>query len=458
MLTMRWSRLKHARDWLQSLKPKGRLSASVHEAEQAGLVFAFRARCAAIAVVAAYLLLLVPWPRDAYYLALASGFFVLGYVPFRFRRHRLAEPIKLFCVMLDVVLITAAILIPPPAGLSLDWPVQTRIRGQEFLYLLLLLAEAALTYSPRRVLWTGASIAVIWSVGFRVLYDLPDTKRLTDLPAGERFSDADILVLYLNPYFVGLTQWRTQLVATTILTILLVAAVLRSRMHLLAELQAQVVRSDLARYVSPDIADALAEQASSGFGEPAIRNVAVLFADIVGFSSTAERLPPERTFALLRSFRERSSRSVFRQKGTLDKYLGDGLMATFGALQEEHDAAARAIACAIDLQEEIERWNAKRLAQAKEPVRIAVGVHFGSVIVGNLGSEHRVEFTVVGDVVNVASRLEEATRDLRCTLAISDVCVRAAGAVRSLERFTDVVEVQLRGRSTPLLVHISGVR
>jgi adenylate cyclase len=407
-------------------------------------------------IVSLWLLILVPWPRDAYYVGFAAGFFLLGYAPFRLRRHRWAEPIKLLFVLLDVALITTAILMPPPAGLSTDWPVQTRIRGQEYLYVLLLLAEAALTYSPLRVLWTGAAIMGIWSIGFQILYNRPDTKRFADLAPAEGLSNADALRLVFDPNFVGLTQWRTQLVATAILTILLTVAVLRSRMHLLAEVRAEVLRADLARYVSPDVARALAERAPAGFGEPATRHVAVLFADIVGFTGMTERLPPERTFALLRSFQERSSRIVFRHGGTLDKFLGDGLMATFGALQEEQDGPARAIACAFELRDEIERWSAKRVGRQAASIRIAIGVHCGPVVVGNLGSEQRIEFTVVGDVVNVASRLEEATRELGCVLAVSDICLQAAGPARAPDRFDKAAEVQLRGRGASILVHVAG--
>ena len=147
---------------------------------------------------------------------------------------------------------------------------------------------------------------------------------------------------------------------------------------------------------------------------------------------------------------------MFRHQGTLDKYLGDGLMATFGSLQVEGDAPARAIACAFELHAEIERWSAKRAARHAERLAVAIGVHFGPVVVGNLGSEQRLEFTVVGDVVNVASRLEEATRELGCMIAVSDACVRAAGPARQSEGFEKVVEVRLRGRASPLLVHVAG--
>ncbi|MDP8917948.1 MAG: adenylate/guanylate cyclase domain-containing protein, partial [Pseudomonadota bacterium] len=142
-----------------------RLQASIRQAELEGLRFAFYARLTAIIVVSVWLVWLVPWPRDLYYGAYAFGFFVLGYLPYRVRHHPHGEAIKLGFIVLDVVLVSAAILVPPPASLGNEWPIQTRLRGQEFLYVLLLLGEAALTYSPRRVLWTGVSILIIWSVG-----------------------------------------------------------------------------------------------------------------------------------------------------------------------------------------------------------------------------------------------------------------------------------------------------
>ena len=431
-----------------------RSSVDVERAEEAGLVFAFRARCLAVLVVGCAVLVLAAWPRNLYYLGFAAGFLLLGYVPFRLRRHRVAERIKLGFVVLDVALITAAVLNLPSGGAWIDWPIQTRLRSQNFLLLLLLLGEAALTYSPRRVLWTGASIATIWSAAFLTLYARPESKRYGDIVS--QGTDEDLLALFLDPAYVSLPQWLTQLVATAVLTLLLATAVHRSRTHLRAHARAEVLRSDLSRYVSPDVADALAGPSSFDLGRPATRQVAVLFADIVGFTGFSERLSPERTFALLRSFQERSSRVVFRHRGTLDKFLGDGLMATFGALQDEEDAAARAVACAFDLRAEMERWSRKRRLRGSRAFSISIGVHYGPVVVGNLGGERRVEFTAVGDVVNVASRLEQVTRELGCQLVISDDCVEAARRVVFLGPFDRVEDIPLRGRTANLRVHLAG--
>ncbi|WP_204241115.1 adenylate/guanylate cyclase domain-containing protein [Microvirga arvi] len=405
--------------------------------------------------MAVWLIWLVPWPRDLYYGAYALGFFILGYVPYRLRHHPHGEAIKLGFIVLDVALVSAAILVPPPASLGNEWPIQTRLRGQEFLYVLLLLAEAALTYSPRRVLWTGVSILGIWSIGVFTIYSQPDTLRFNDAVAEGALTSAAILDLSFKPAFVGLTAWYTQLVATSLFTLLITLAVWRSRRTLLNQVETEVVRADLARYVSPDVAEALTRRGRTAFGEPATRTVAVLFADIVGFTKLTETLSPERTFALLRSFQERSCTIVFKHGGTLDKYLGDGFMATFGSIDLRSDAPARALACAFELQQEIERWNRKRSDRGADPLHVSIGLHCGPVTVGNLGGRERVEFTVVGDVVNVASRLEEATREIGGSIIASADCIRAAGDPEWLTRFQSSRQVQLRGRHQGLLVHIA---
>jgi len=444
-------RALRALDRLRGDDARGRLGRALRAEELAGLVFAFRARTVAAAAVALWLLVLVPAPRSFYYLGAVAAFFLLGLIPHLLRRHPFAVPIKLAFVALDVALIVAVIIIPPPTG-DLGWPIQMRLRFHEFIYLLLLLAGAALSYSPLNVLWTGFCVVVIWSIGFLAVYSRPDTLTFAEATAGLATVPPEVsLRIVLSPTYVGISQLWNQVVLTAIITGLLAAAVWRARETLRRQSRAEVARADLARYVSPDVADAMMASPGHRFGEPATRNVAVLFADIVGFTGLAETLPPERVVALLASFHTRTCAIVFRHGGTLDKFLGDGLMATFGALADDRDAPRRAVACAFEMQAEVDRWCAKRAGRGASEVRVAIGVHCGPVVVGNIGAERRLEFTVIGDAVNVANRLERLTRELGCRIALSRECLEAADGPDP-DLFEAKGSIGLRGRAEPVEV------
>lgn len=402
-----------------------------------------------------WLLLAIESERQFYYLAVAAVFFLLGWVPHLLRRHRYAVPIRFGFVLLDVMLVTAVVVLPPPVGLDFGWPIQMRVRGPEFLYLNLLIVGAALSYSPLQVLWTGFCAIAVWSAALLAVFMRSDTLHAD--PATLTSPEA-VLRVVLDPHYVGIFALLNQVVLTAIATAVLAAAVWRSRALLLRQTRAEIARADLARYVSPDVADALlaAQTADSeGFGAPTNRNVAVLFADVVGFTGLSERMAPDRVVVLLRSLHERGSGVVFAHEGSLDKYLGDGFLATFGGISSQPDAAARAIRCAIALQEEVARWNAKRQLRGAMPVQLSVGVHYGPVVVGNIGSAQRLEFTVVGDTVNIASRLETLTRRLGCRIAVSDVALTEAALHDPLlPRFEPAGDRQLDGREQTISVQV----
>ncbi|KQS78704.1 hypothetical protein ASG25_08565 [Rhizobium sp. Leaf384] len=422
----------------------------LRDAELEGLAVAFRVRLCAVAVIAVWLLVSTAWPRNVYYLAVSFVFLALSYVPYATRHHRAAWTIKLACTILDVALITATILLPPLGDLASDWPIQTRTRGPEFLYLLLLLAESALTYSPILVVWTGGIILAVWSFGINTLYDRPDTVRFD---ASGTMSDMQALERFLNPYFVGLIQMWVQLVTTGLITLILAIAVLRSRNTLISQIKDNTARTSLARYVSPDVAHAMGDGAPR-FGEPTKHEVAIMFVDIVGFTRMAEKRSPEQALNLLRSFQERGCSVLFPCGGTLDKFLGDGFMATFGGVQPQKDAAERALSCAFQLLDTYAAWSEKRRRRGAQPVDIAIGLHFGEVIVGNVGTSERREFTVIGDVVNVASRLERATRHLEGSLVVSDACLQAAGGAPPGRKVAHTLTIDIRGRNRSVLAHV----
>ena len=426
-------------------------SRRLYDAELAGLATAFRVRLCAVTVIAIWLLVSTSWPRNLYYLAVSLAFLALSYIPYAMRRHRAAWPIKLVCTVVDVALITSTILLPPLGDFALDWPVQTRTRGAEYLYVILLLAESALTYSPILVVWTGSVIVAAWSFGIGIIYNLADTARLSE---GRRLTETQALEWFLSPYFVSITQVTIQVVTTVLFTLILAIAVLRSRNALIAQIKESAVRESLALYVSPDVANAMSDETTSDFGVPSKRKVAVMFVDIVGFTRMSEGRSPERALALLRSFQERGCSVIFRYEGTLDKFLGDGFMATFGGVEPKTDAAELALACAFDLLDTYAEWNAKRIARGAEPVYVSIGLHFGDVIVGNVGTSERKEFTVIGDVVNVASRLERATREMQASLLVSDACLDAAGGVPPGRSFSRTLPVDIKGRHGSVSAHL----
>ncbi|MDH3739000.1 MAG: adenylate/guanylate cyclase domain-containing protein, partial [Alphaproteobacteria bacterium] len=201
----------------------------------------------------------------------------------------------------------------------------------------------------------------------------------------------------------------------------------------------------------PNIVDQLAE-ADNPFAEVRTQSVAVLFADIVDFTKMAEQVTPQEIVEMLRAYHKRTERIVFENNGTLDKFLGDGVMATFGTPTESADDAGNALACARELIAEISEWNELRKASGFPTVRLSIGVHYGPVVRGDIGTERRLEYAVLGDTVNVASRLEELTRTLQCSIVASDALVRQmrdSGDGRAevlLADFSKREPQQLRGR------------
>ena len=152
---------------------------------------------------------------------------------------------------------------------------------------------------------------------------------------------------------------------------------------------------------------------------------AVLFADMAGFTAISERLSPDALVGLLREFLGRLAQVAFAHDGTIDKYIGDAIMVHFGTPRPKDDDPVRALVCAAAMIVEIGRWNAERAKAGEAPIGIGIGVHYSEVLVGNTGDARRLEYTMLGDTVNVASRLERLTRETGAFLVVSDDLVQA---------------------------------
>jgi len=172
------------------------------------------------------------------------------------------------------------------------------------------------------------------------------------------------------------------------------------------ELQEQaIVRGSFERYFAPGVAAEIARNAGATRLGGERRKIAVLFSDVRGFTRLAEGMAPEALAKLLSEYFTEMVEVVFEHGGTLDKFVGDAIMALWGAPQAQDDAPDRAVRAALAMQEALVHLNARWLAAGRPALGVGIGINFGEVFVGNIGSHRRLEYTVLGDVVNVAARL-----------------------------------------------------
>jgi adenylate cyclase len=210
-------------------------------------------------------------------------------------------------------------------------------------------------------------------------------------------------------------------------------------------------RRTLERYVSKNLVKEILENPDSFYSS--LRGVrlpaTVLFSDIVGFTSMTESADPEQLVAQLNEYLSRMTAAVFANNGTLDKFIGDAVMAVWGnvtsrGINEDAKACARAaITMRYELQQLNQRWKARGIA----PFHFGIGINHGEVLVGNIGSQEKADPTVIGDAVNLASRLEALTRTYAVDILVG---ARAAELIRDEFNLRSVALVQVKGKTQPV--------
>ena len=276
------------------------------------------------------------------------------------------------------------------------------------------------------MIWAGLSGALCWGAGVLWIWSRPET--VTEVPAP--VTTESILRTILDPYFFDLPVRLQELVVLLLVAGLLAVVVRRSRRLVTRQAQRRA-NAPTSHAISRPISSRELAGSDEPFAVVREQPVVVMFVDIVGFTRLSEGLSAERVIEILRAYHEILERTIFEHDGTLDKFLGDGVMATFGTPNVGPRDAANALTCARAITAAIDSWNAGRSENDLAPICVSIGIHYGPVIMGDLGSERRLEFAVLGDTVNVASRLEQLTRTLGCQIAVSgDAMSRDARADR----------------------------
>jgi adenylate cyclase len=213
---------------------------------------------------------------------------------------------------------------------------------------------------------------------------------------------------------------------------------------------AQLYKRRLSPFFSPDVLRALVRARDVQSLGPRRRVATVLFSDIRGFTSISERLQPEQVEEMLGEYLTEMTQIVFKHRGSVDKYMGDGIMALYNAPFDDPEHALNAIRTGLEFQEQALVVSARWQARLGVPIRIGVGINTGEMLVGTLGSRQRFEYTALGDNVNLGSRLESVTKDYDASIIISEYTYEH---VKGRFPTRELGDVTVKGKSQPVKIY-----
>ncbi len=396
--------------WRVQTRPGPRLTQVFLEEELYGLKLAALSRTLVIGSLCVFFII-VNNPVSKWHWAIASSILiVIMWIHYVWRLKRPREVwISYILVLADFI--TAALFALRPQFLVFsELPAQATDKLSAQSVIVVLIAMYGLTGRANLVIWAGVSAALCWGAAIGYLLTLPDTFNITD----REWAGIGII---LDPYYIGIGRALSEMTLFVLAAFAVAVIVVRLRGLIATSTLVERERSNLSRYLPRDLADTLAGR-DSPLDAPKVRHVVVIFVDMVGFTGRAEALGPEDTITLLRDFHEVLGDCTFEYGGSLEKFLGDGIMVTFGRTESDPEDAAKALRCACTMVERITHWTEER--GDRPPIEIGIGLHMGEVVTGNIGTTSRLEPAILGDVVNTASRIQSLTRNTRYPILLSE--------------------------------------
>lgn len=231
---------------------------------------------------------------------------------------------------------------------------------------------------------------------------------------------------------------------------ILSAASLFSYRYFLGEKERREITHLFSKYVSADVlGEMLKDPAAVKLGGEE-KEVTVLFSDIRGFTTLSEKMAPQELVRALNRYFSRMSEQIIAHRGVLDKYIGDAIMAFWGAPLEDSEQADHALEAAFGMARELEALNRELRVLGDPEIKIGIGLYTGPAVAGNIGSEFRFNYTIIGDTVNVASRLEGLTKEYQTTLIIGE---STKNKIKKDTPFTFLGETTVKGRKEPVRIY-----
>jgi len=280
-------------------------------------------------------------------------------------------------------------------------PAAFYLKAPTLLYVFIFIALRALRFEARYVLLAGLVGALGWLalVFYAIMVDPTDDMITRDY------------VRYMTSATVLLGAEFDKVISILVATLILALAIVRARRLLVRSLTESAAARDLSRFFAPEIARQItASEHRIHPGEGEMRDAAILYCDVRGFTRLANRLSPGEVMRLLSEYEARMVAVIQRHGGSIDKFLGDGIMATFGAALKTETYAADALRAVEELARAAAAWAAEREAAHQPPLEIGFAVAVGPVVFGAVGDETRLEYTVIGASANLAAKLEKHTK------------------------------------------------
>lgn len=336
-------------------------------------------------------------------------------------------------VGLDMVTLAMAILL---LGRMLDLPAPIAMGLPVAGLVVVVLLHASMHYRPRLVLFGILAFAAAMAAGalaFDIAFDGAGH-------AHARVTEHLDHLAFFPPATLGLA------------TVILILTTRRTR-RFISEAFVQAGRAaTLSRYFSPEVVEELTGRTGTEASSGARMDVAVIFADVRGFTAMAEAMDPAELASFLSEFRARIAAPALANGGVVDKYIGDAIMVVFGAPRTRDDDAARALRTAVEMFEAMHRWSQARQRRGAAPVHVGIGAHCGQAFAGVLSDGRQLEYTVIGDTVNVASRLADLAPRDRTAVVVSADLAGAAGGLAEPWRWTEIANQELPGHPRTITV------